>query len=965
MATKTEQRVMPAESAALPATLRAFRNYHAGETLLVCGCGASLSQVVAPERFVSIGVNDVGRLFHPDYLVVLNPRHQFAGDRFRHVEESRARAIFSQLSLGIRHPNVIHIRLGRRGGSDDADPDVLHYTRNSPYLALNLAMYMGASRIGLIGVDFTEHHFFSRTGIHPLARELDQINREYAQLADAGRRRGIEIVNLSAESRLTVFPKMSPERFANTAFINPAAAEQVRRARVFFIHYRFLSCGDVFRTGLVNAATDLEIEHDGTWWNDPELPEKLKKFSPDLLFVVHGRRFVHHWKNRFAKWKSAVWLLDEPYEVDDTSRFSAAFDIVFVNDPQTVTRHRNAHYLPVAYDPHAHTYKPGEPRPHIVGFVGGANPAREKMLAALAERQLLAYVVGGPWREARLRALSLAANLPAEQIASLYRQTQIVPNVFRTAHHYNRSGVEAFSLNPRVYEAAACGAVVLSEYRPELNERWPGAPSFQDADGLISRIAEMLQNPGRLDDLRREGIRGFSRDIYAARLSRALEVALELPSRAIPLWKPYTLAALDSARQDSSNGHSPIRAAGAVAGGVDFKPLPFELSEAWEACGNVVTADSNGTVVLSKPDDPSAGSEQGLTGRIPYEDVCLSFEVFPERGAAFIAKIHLQEPCDQSTNSYHFFAQAGRAYLARHHRVLASFALPENTWTRIRLIYAHGRLSVRIDDGAPFVCREDYLARGHCFLGLKGGGVRLRNVHVTADVESELIPAIAPPEHRILRGANAYPRPALSIITTVYDRVECLQRCLRSVNALSYKNYEHIVVADCPGDAIVDRLLHAVEASGHPERRLLANLESRHNNWGIAPAAAGLSLARGKYVTFLSDDNGYLHDHFQPLIAALEDDPRLGFAYSSCLYAGRLVLRHPVPRMGGIDLGQPVFRRELFDLHCDGVLPFAEAAWDWRMIELLMRKGARWKHIDRSSFVFRLASYPSLVAALP
>ena len=103
---------------------------------LVCGCGASLSTLHDPERFVTIGVNDVGRLFQPDYLVVVNPRNQFHGDRFRYVDESGARAIFTQLDLGLSHPHVVRFQLGKRCGVDFSNPNVLHYTTNSPYVAL-------------------------------------------------------------------------------------------------------------------------------------------------------------------------------------------------------------------------------------------------------------------------------------------------------------------------------------------------------------------------------------------------------------------------------------------------------------------------------------------------------------------------------------------------------------------------------------------------------------------------------------------------------------------------------------------------------------------------------------------------------------------------------------------------------------------------------------------------------------
>jgi hypothetical protein len=111
----------------------------------------------------------------------------------------------------------------------------------------------------------------------------------------------------------------------------------------------------------------------------------------------------------------------------------------------------------------------------------------------------------------------------------------------------------------------------------------------------------------------------------------------------------------------------------------------------------------------------------------------------------------------------------------------------------------------------------------------------------------------------------------------------------------------------------------------------------------------------------LSDDNGYVPTHFDKLVATLEQDPELGFVYSSCLYGGRATLRTPSPRPAEIDLGQPLFRRVLFVQHLAGELPFHEFGWDWRMIESFLKKGVRWRHVDEATFVFRLASYPHLM----
>lgn len=190
--------------------LEAWRGRHRGETILVCGCGKSLSALKEKPPCPVIGVNDVGRQLEPDYLMVVNPSGQFSPQRFAAIEATRARALFTSVAdLGVSHPQVVRFGLGIRGGTRPEQPGRLPYTRNSPYMALALAVLMGARRIGLIGVDFTRDHFFGPTGNHPLAGELRQIDDEYGRLAAAAQADGVEIVNLSAESRLTALPRMS------------------------------------------------------------------------------------------------------------------------------------------------------------------------------------------------------------------------------------------------------------------------------------------------------------------------------------------------------------------------------------------------------------------------------------------------------------------------------------------------------------------------------------------------------------------------------------------------------------------------------------------------------------------------------------------------------------------------------------------------------------------------------------
>lgn len=933
-----------------PRVFSSYHDDHRGETVLVCGCGSSLPAIVAPERFTTIGVNDVGRIFDPDYLVVINPRSQFSGDRFRYVEESRAQAIFTQLDLGIAHRNVVRFQLGRRGGTEVNDGDSLPYTRNSPYVALCLALYMGARRIGLIGVDFTDHHFFAPTGRHPLAREINQINREYQALAECCSRLGVEVFNLGAESRITAFPKISPEEFARRSLVPAAAARAVSGGKVFFVNYRFLSCGEVFSDGLHSAAEDLGMQAAAAYWDDPSLEGKIEAFAPDLLFVVHGRKFAQRSKARKQRYRSAVWLLDEPYEVDETSRFAQIFDTVFLNDPSTLHRHKNAHYLPVCYDPALYHYRPG-PRPHRAGFIGGGNPVRDAMLTELARRDLLSYIIGGPWKSAELRRVNTSLNIPAEETARYYRETKIVLNVFRTVHHFNREGIPAVSMNPRIYEALACGALVVSERRSEIEQLCPELPVFDQAGEMVSTVEGLLADPRRMEAIRKACIRRLAGHTYAQRLSSAFATAtgIEAGDASTRLMAAHIPAAVPAAADVCP---APARTAPAIAG--------------WIVDAACVEGSHDALTLRAYRKD-APGSETGLVSDASYSEVVLSFDVETQPGGTLLAKIRQAEQHNQASNSYHLLIAGANCYLARHDRIFHSFALAENAWHSVAFSCNRGKLRVLINGRVECEASDALLTSGYCFLGVKSGSARVRNPQIAVPEPEQQTEEPVKSEVRRYSlvhdsGIETGTPPVVSIVTTVYDRVDCLDACLRTVAALSLDRFEHIIVADAPPEPVVAQIRSLVEAQHPGGRRLsFALLSARANDLGVTPAATGLALARGKYVCFLSDDNGYRPEHFQRLVTALDEDENLGFAYSGCLYAGRFTLSFAPPARGRIDLGQPLFRRELFERHGVTGLPFKGELWDWQMIEKFLQNGVRWRHFREPTFIFRLAKYPHLI----
>lgn len=205
------------KSAQRQKTVSAFKDIHRGEDIVVCGCGGSLNDLARPERFVTIGVNDVGRRFHPNYLVVLDGRRKFSEERFKAIETSESDFLFTDQQLGIPHPDVVKVVLTRQNDPDWAGPHPLHYLARpwyTPYVAMTLAAYMGARRVGLIGVDFTDDHFFAATGPYSGARHLPLVEDHFRRLNAALLAQGTKVLNLSAISRITAFPRISLEEFA-------------------------------------------------------------------------------------------------------------------------------------------------------------------------------------------------------------------------------------------------------------------------------------------------------------------------------------------------------------------------------------------------------------------------------------------------------------------------------------------------------------------------------------------------------------------------------------------------------------------------------------------------------------------------------------------------------------------------------------------------------------------------------
>lgn len=115
--------------------------------------------------------------------------------------------------------------------------------------------------------------------------------------------------------------------------------------------------------------------------------------------------------------------------------------------------------------------------------------------------------------------------------------------------------------------------------------------------------------------------------------------------------------------------------------------------------------------------------------------------------------------------------------------------------------------------------------------------------------------------------------PVVTIIVTVYKRVEYLHDALRSALSQSYRSYEIIVTDDSCSDCVKA----IVDSFDSPLIRYRCN----HVTFGIAlNLRSAIKEARGKYISILNDDDVWETEFLSELVKTLERDQGCVLSFS-------------------------------------------------------------------------------------
>lgn len=121
--------------------------------------------------------------------------------------------------------------------------------------------------------------------------------------------------------------------------------------------------------------------------------------------------------------------------------------------------------------------------------------------------------------------------------------------------------------------------------------------------------------------------------------------------------------------------------------------------------------------------------------------------------------------------------------------------------------------------------------------------------------------------------------PLITIITNTLNRADLIHRCIESIKGQTYVNYEHIIADGNSSDNTSEVVMSYAE---NDPRIHYLKLDRAGSAYQMAEA---VKLARGKYITFLDDDDEYLPEKLEKQVSLFETLPQeVGLVYCWMTY---------------------------------------------------------------------------------
>ena len=216
----------------------------------------------------------------------------------------------------------------------------------------------------------------------------------------------------------------------------------------------------------------------------------VDKTRPEIAIIAGGHRIkkssIQTLNDR--KIKTVLWTIDPPVNFLPIQQVAAAYSYVFCQGSEAIRLLRekkieNAHWLPMACDPSFHhpvelTPKKQKKYRNDIVFVGSYYPNRLKLIKKLSGFD---YGIWGPgWGKIKkpsdLQSHIRGEHTPPSEWVKIYSASKIVLSI-----HFQEleNQLPVYQASPRIFEAMACGAFVISDYQKDVFSL------FRDGEHLV------------------------------------------------------------------------------------------------------------------------------------------------------------------------------------------------------------------------------------------------------------------------------------------------------------------------------------------------------------------------------------------------------------------------------------------------------------------------------------------------
>ncbi len=265
------------------------------------------------------------------------------------------------------------------------------------------------------------------------------------------------------------------------------------------------------------------------------LLDAVAKFQPDLFLAIFGFDLFPETLAaiRARGTKTVCWWLNDPFQFERGLKIAPAYDHFLSNCAVSVARYRAqgiaaADYLPhAAFEAEHHpvTLSDAERRTwqSEVCFVGDWGPVRQGILSMLSQRVDLR--IWGPWRKHltpkdRLWSRVVDGYFTPAEMARAFSATKVAINLHSWFGYYEHG------LNPRVFEAPACGAVQACDWKEELPRHFAEGTevvTYRTGAQLEETLRQLVKDDARRREIAEAGRQRVLRDhTYPVRMRQML-----------------------------------------------------------------------------------------------------------------------------------------------------------------------------------------------------------------------------------------------------------------------------------------------------------------------------------------------------------------------------------------------------------------------------------------------------------